>query len=106
VPSDLRRRGQPVGFVMVAWDFVAQPPHDDGPFFLWKLLVDHRHQGRGYGREAVRQVVELIRAEGAEELLTSYVPGDGNPFGFYSKLGFVPRGDLDPEGEIMLRLAL
>jgi GNAT superfamily N-acetyltransferase len=97
---------QPVGFVMVAWDLVPQPPHTDGPWFLWKLLIDHQHQGKGYGREAVRQVIDLIRAEGATELLTSYVPGDGNPLGFYTKLGFVPRGDLDPEGEIMLRLSL
>ena len=97
---------QPVGFVMVAWDFVPEPPHTDGPYFLWKLLIDHRHQGKGYGRQVLLQVVDLIRSDGGTELITSYVPGEGNPFGFYEKLGFVPRGDLDPEGEIMLRLAL
>lgn len=97
---------QPVGFVMVAWDFVPVPPHSDGPFFLWKLLVDHAHQGKGYGRQAVEQVVDLVRAAGGTELITSYVEGEGNPFGFYARLGFVPRGDLDPEGEIMLRRPL
>jgi len=97
---------QPVGFVMVAWDFVPEPPHTDGPFFLWKLLIDHEHQGKGYGRQAVGQVMDLIRADGGTELITSYVEGEGNPFGFYAKLGFVPRGDLDPEGEIMLRRPL
>ena len=98
--------GVPVGFVMVAWDIVPQPPQTVGPWFLWKLLIDHRHQGKGYGQEVVRQVIDLIRAEGASELLTSYVPGEGDPFGFYTKLGFVPRGDRDPEGEIMLRRPL
>ena len=98
--------GQPVGFVMVAWDFVPEPPHADGPYFLWKLLIDREHQGKGYGTQAVEQVVDLVRADGGTELLTSYVPGEGNPFPFYAKLGFVPRGDLDPEGEIMLRRAL
>ena len=97
---------EPVGFVMVAWDIVPRPPHTNGPWFLWKLLVDQQHQGRGYGREAVRQVVDLIRAEGATELLTSYVPGEGSPAGFYEALGFVPRGDRDPDGEIILRLPL
>ena len=97
---------QPVGFVMVAWDFVAEPPHSDGPFFLWKLLIDHEHQGKGYGRRAVEQVIDLVREAGGTELITSYVPGEGNPFAFYSKLGFVPRGDLDPDGEIMLRRPL
>jgi GNAT superfamily N-acetyltransferase len=93
---------QPVGFVMLSWDVEPQPPDINGPWFLWKLLIDHRHQGRGHGREVVRQVVELVRSEGGTELLTSHVPGQGGPAGFYARLGFVPRGDLDPEGEVIL----
>lgn len=42
----------------------------------------------------------------ATELLTSYVPGEGGPSGFNARLGFVPRGDVDPDGEIILRLDL
>lgn len=95
---------QPVGFVMLSWDVEPSPPEINGPWFLWKLLIDHRHQGRGHGREVVRQVVELVRAQGATELLTSHVPGEGGPAGFYARLGFVPRGDVDPDGEIILRL--
>ncbi len=97
---------QPVGFVMLSWDVVPQPPDINGPWFLWKLLIGDRFQGRGYGREVVRQVVELVRQEGATELLTSHVPGEDGPAGFYARLGFAPRGDLDPDGEIILRLAL
>ena len=48
----------------------------------------------------------MIRAHGATELLTSYVPGEGGPAGFYAQLGFVVRGDVDPDGEIILRLDL
>ena len=97
---------EPVGFVMVSWNVQPQPPHIIGPWFLWKLLIDHRHQGKGYGREVVRRVVELVRAEGATELLTSHVPGEGGPAGFYARLGFVPTGELDPQGEIVLRRTL
>ena len=97
---------QPVGFVMVSWNVEPQPPHINGPWFLWKLLMDSRYQRLGYGQEVVRQVVGLIRAHGATELLTSYVPGKGGPAGFYARLGFVPTGDVDPDGEILLRLDL
>jgi GNAT superfamily N-acetyltransferase len=97
---------QPVGFVMLSWNVRPQPPHINGPWFLWKLLIDSRHQRRGYGQEVVRQIVELVSAHGATELLTSYVPGDGDPSGFYARLGFVPTGDVDPDGEIVLRLSL
>ncbi|GAA2155731.1 GNAT family N-acetyltransferase [Nocardioides koreensis] len=95
--------GQPVGFVMLSWNVEPQPPDIIGPWFLWKLLIDHRHQGKGYGQEVVQQIVELVRGQGATELLTSHVPGDGGPAGFYARLGFVPTGELDPEGEIILR---
>lgn len=98
--------GLPVGFVMLSWDVEPQPPDILGPWFLWKLLIDHRQQGRGYGREVVRQIVELVRAHGGVELLTSHVLGSGGPAGFYARLGFVPTGDVDPEGEIVLRLPL
>ncbi len=94
---------QPVGFIMLAWNVTPQPPDINGPWYLWKLLVDHRHQGKGYGREAVGQVLALIRAEGAIELLTSHVPGERGPAGFYARLGFLPTGELTPDGEILLR---
>ena len=97
---------RPVGFVMLSWDVEPQPPEINGPWFLWKLIIDHRHQGKGYGREVVRQIAELVRGQGATELLTSHVPGEGGPAGFYARLGFVPRGDLDPEGEVLLRRSL
>ena len=97
---------EPTGFVMISWNCEPQPPEIIGPWFLWKLLIDKRYQGRGYGSEAVRQVAELVRAEGAIELLTSFVLGDGGPAGFYERLGFVPTGDLDVNKGVILRLAL
>jgi len=59
-----------------------------------------------YGREVVEQIVMMVRDQGGTELLTSHVPGEGGPAGFYAKLGFVPTGELDPEGEIILRRVL
>jgi len=96
--------GEPVGFVMLSW---AATPTDDiiGPWFLWRLLIDERHQRRGIGRAAVGLVVALIRAEGATELLTSYHIGEGEPWPFYQKLGFRPTGGLD-HGEVILSLDL
>ncbi len=98
--------GEPVGFVMLSWEVTPQPPEIIGPWFLWKLIVDQRHQRRGIGRAIVEHVVRLIRAEGATELFTSHVIGEGGPEGFYERLGFVPTGDVDPQGERILRLDL
>ena len=96
---------EPVGFVMISWNCVPQPPEIIGPWFLWKLLIDHRHQGRGYGAEAVRVVAELISQAGASQLLTScFVDLEGSPAPFYERLGFVATGDLDVDGETILCL--
>lgn len=97
---------EPIGFVMVSWNVEPQPPQIIGPWFLWKLLIDERHQGRGYGSEVVRQVADLVQSEGATELLTSYVEGYGSPAGFYERLGFMPTGERDENGEVIVRLVL
>ena len=97
---------QPVGFVMLSWDVTPAPPRIIGPWFLWKLLIDERHQGRGYGREAVKLVADIVREHGGSELLTSHVVGDESPEGFYRRLGFVPTGEQDEKGEIVLALKL
>jgi len=49
------------------------------------------------------QITDLVRADGAIELITSYEPGDGEPWPFYQKFGFEPTGEID-DGEIVLRL--
>lgn len=97
---------EPVGFVMLSWDVTPDPPRIIGPWFLWKLLIDERHQRLGYARAAVRLVADVVRAEGATELLTSYAQGDGEPWPFYRSLGFRPTGELDEAGEIILGLDL
>ncbi len=45
-----------------------------------------------------------ITGDNAEAVLAvRLVPGGVGPAGFYARLGFVPTGELDPDGEIILR---
>ena len=84
----------------------GRAPSRRGRPFLWKIIIDERYQGHGYGAEVVRKVAEIVRAAGATELFTSYVPEDGGPAGFYQRLGFVSTGEVDNNGEPIVRLAL
>lgn len=99
----------PVGFVMIS-DNV--PPTDDpeilGPYFLWRLLIDTRYQGRGHGRAAMALVIDYVRTRpGATELLTSVHPGEAqSPMGFYRKLGFIDTGVDHIDAERIMRLPL
>jgi diamine N-acetyltransferase len=85
---------------------VPDPPHIIGPWFLWKLIIDGQQQRRGIGTEVVRLIAEVVRNEGAAELLTSHVEGEGDPGPFYQRLGFLPTGDRDDNGEVILALDL
>jgi diamine N-acetyltransferase len=96
---------EPVGFVMLSWNVPTGRPGVIGPYFLWRLLIDKRHQRRGVGLAVLTQIVDLVRADGATELLTSYQPGDGDPWPFYQRFGFQPTGEIDDD-EIVLRLTL
>jgi diamine N-acetyltransferase len=96
---------EPVGFVMLSWNVPPGRPGVIGRYFLWRLLIDKRHQRRGVGREVLTQITDLVRADGGTELFTSYEPGDGEPWPFYQRFGFEPTGEID-DGEIVLRLTL
>ncbi len=95
----------PVGFVMIADD--VDPAHPEYvPHYLWKLLIDERHQRRGYGAATLDLIVEYFRGRpGVEAITTSAVPGEGSPIPFYERYGFVPTGDIS-DGEVVLRLTL
>jgi diamine N-acetyltransferase len=102
--------GQLIGFVMIS-DGIPQEvldADDDivGPYYLWRLLVDHRFQGRGYGASTIDAVVAYLRTRpNAEVLLTSCKAGQGSPQPFYLHYGFEKTGAVK-WGEDLLRLDL
>ena len=73
--------------------------------YLWRLLIDRRHQRRRIGDRALDLLVERLRAEGHRSLLVSWHPGEGGPEPFYLRRGFVPTGVVE-DGEIEARLEL
>jgi diamine N-acetyltransferase len=94
----------PVGFVMIS-DEVAGPGYI--PHYLWKLLIDERHQRRGFGTATLDLIVEYFRARpGVDVLSTSAGEGDGSPIPFYERYGFERTGEIVFDGEVLLRLEL
>ncbi|MBC2932033.1 GNAT family N-acetyltransferase [Nocardioides sp. zg-1228] len=89
--------GDPAGFLM--WS--ESPPRP----YLWRFLVDRRHQGRGIGRRALDLWVRAMRERGHAEAETSWVQAPGGPEAFYLASGFVPTGEHD-DGEALARLRL
>jgi diamine N-acetyltransferase len=96
----------PVGFIMISDGITVANPAYLGPYYLWRLLIDRRHQGLGYGGAALRLVVDYVRGRpGARVLLTSVVQGPASPIGFYLRQGFRATGEVH-EGELVLEFDL
>jgi diamine N-acetyltransferase len=92
-----------VGFVMIA-DEVDSPEYI--PQYLWKLLIDERYQGQGFGTATLDLVVEYFRGRpGVEVLNTSAGQGEGSPLTFYERYGFKRTGVVRFD-EVMLQLKL
>ena len=95
-----------VGFVMLSDGIPPGNPELVGPYYLWRLLIDRRHQGKGYGARALDLCAQYVRTRpGGDALLTSVVPGPSSPMPFYLKYGFV-RTDQFIDDEQVIRLQL
>jgi diamine N-acetyltransferase len=91
--------GIPVGFLMT-----SELP-DKGEYYLWRLMIAAKHQGKGYGLRAVELLVERIKASGnAKVLSTSHLKNDGDAGPFYQKLGFVYTGEMLGDIDHVMRM--
>ena len=91
---------EPVGFIM--W----RPEDDGASCFLWRFMIDGRHQGKGYGREAIALWLESLPARGCKLARLSYVPGPAGPHRFYLAQGFRDTGEQRANGERLMERVL
>ncbi|WP_028551252.1 GNAT family N-acetyltransferase [Paenibacillus sp. UNC451MF] len=105
VPMAVYSDDTPVGFVMYGCD-----PEDDC-YWIIRLMIDKKHQGKGYGRTALIQAIELIRAQPdcSPDLKISYKPENTAAERLYESLGFHKTGEVigrAPHKEVVAKLQL
>lgn len=67
-------------------------------YSLWRLMIDERYQNKGYGREAIRLALDLIRTfpcGKAAYYSLSYEPENDVAKKLYHSFGFVENGEMD-----------
>jgi len=109
----------PVGFLMIgyneaAYDRLFADEGDEIPeilqdnYSLWRLMIDEKHQKKGYGKEAVRLALDFMRTwpcGKAEYCVLSYEPENVVAKKLYASLGFEENGDMEGD-EIIAVLKL
>ena len=91
---------EPVGFVMLS----LAP--EKAEYFLWRFMIDAKHQSSGLGSRSLKLVIDHIRSlPNARALYTSHIEGEGSPAEFYAKLGFRYTDEVE-DGELLMKLDL
>ena len=92
----------PVGFCMIGFgtddDWVDAPAVAENNYNLWRLMIDERFQGRGYGRAVMKQIIDFIHSEPcgpAQYCWLSYEPDNVKAKALYASFGFQETGDMD-----------
>lgn len=71
-----------------------------------QLFIDERYQRRGYGREAVRLVLDAMKQDGKYgKVVLCYIEGNNAARKLYGRFGFAETGERD-EDEIVMELIL
>tara|TARA_B100000579_G_scaffold70050_1_gene53085 strand:+ start:369 stop:824 length:456 start_codon:yes stop_codon:yes gene_type:complete len=83
---------RPVGFVML--DLIKE----EHKCFLWRFMIDHKYQGKGFGKIALTQVIDFVRSLNLYTYIaTSYVPAENGAGGFYKNFGFIESEEITKE---------
>lgn len=87
-----------VGFAMYGQDA------DDDRWWIIRMMIDARFQGRGYGRGGMQALIALMRDKHQCETITLGVdPANQQAIRLYESLGFRDTGEVE-EGEMVMRL--
>lgn len=94
----------PVGFLMIGFghdeSWENPPSIADGNYSLWRLMIDARFQGMGYGKQAVGLTLDFIRTfpcGPANFCWLSYEPDNRTAKELYHSYGFTETGEMDGE---------
>ncbi len=79
--------GNPVGFIMLGY-------YEEKKYYtLWKLLIDRKYQGRGYGRKALELGIAFLKERfHVTEIYTGVLPGNNVAKSLYHSVGFKDTG--------------
>lgn len=89
-----------VGFMMLDWD------EDERAVGIWRFMIAPEHQRKGFGRAAIQEAIELVRASDEIDMMyLDYVPSNIGARDLYRSMGFKENGDME-DGEIVMTLPL
>ena len=100
LPLAVYKDDELIGFVMIGKGTVGNEEESDlikENYCLWRLMIDKKFQGKGYGKQTMDAVMALIRTfpfGEAKKVWLSYEPENTRARDIYRKYGFVENGEM------------
>lgn len=94
-----------VGFVMLKKQLNDVPEEEKPVSYIWRFMMAKSFQNKGFGKETIRQVVDLERQRGIKTIYVSVVPDNDMPKVFYESCGFVDTKTFEHD-ELVLKMKL
>lgn len=89
-----------VGFLMYSFD------EDTNKWWMCRLMMDKKHQGKGYGKKSIELLIDLMKKEkGNIVLCTSFEPENTVADKLYESIGFRKTGEI-AWGEVVMEIQL
>jgi diamine N-acetyltransferase len=88
-----------VGFIMHAFE-----KETADMYWINGFLIDEKHQGKGYGKAALAEMVRWIAANSPQckEVRLTVYPENQQARSLYASFGFSPTGDFHGEEEVLV----
>lgn len=99
VPLAIYKDDSMVGFIMLRFN----KEYDN--YFIWQFMIDVRYQSKGYGKQALRLVIEWMREDKrCNQIITTYIKGNVQAEKLYNTLGFHTINEANGEVDMVLNL--
>mgnify|MGYP000471455850 FL=1 len=98
-----------VGFAMAVYQPMDpdDPDDDENVYYLSRIMIDKKYQGLEYGKAALREVVEMIKAFPCGEataIVLASNPANLPAYQMFRAFGFREMGITNSEGDNYLRM--
>ena len=69
-------------------------------------MIDRNYQKRGYGKKAMKEIIEFFRKEKVKKINLSFEPENILAMRLYSACGFKETGEMDEDREIIMEMKI
>lgn len=90
-----------IGFIMLSYEQAdEEDDNDETVYKIWRLMIDKKYQGMGFGKKAMEKALDLIRTfpyGRAYLVVLSYHPDNVVAKKLYASLGFIETGEIEDD---------